>query len=298
MPNYYNCVDVSEWNGDIDWSAAVADDVKFAFIRCGFGRDSESQDDKYFDINMRNALEAGVKVGVYFYSYAKSAEDAASEAAHCLRLIEPYRKQMSFPIFYDVEEASIEDYVSETVPVFTNLLKNAGYNVGVYATGYWFTHCLQYVAIDFLWIAYWGSDDGVPHSKPDYADVWQYTSRGSVNGIGSGCVDCDILYNEEMTALIDQSDDDGKDDDGDDEDEVKTVDIEMNIIKQGDRGNQVETLQILLNAFGFRDEDGNELVVDSIFGPKTDYAVRSYQAARDIEADGEVGFQTWSRLLK
>ena len=72
----------------------------------------------------------------------------------------------------------------------------------------------------------------------------------------------------------------------------------MDVLKKGDTGNQVETLQILLNAFGFRDQDGNELNVDSNFGSKTEYAVKSYQEARDIEADGIVGGRTWSCLLK
>lgn len=297
MMGAFNCVDVSEWNGSIDWEAAKADGVEFALIRCGFGRDTETQDDKYFEINMEGALDVGVKVGVYFYSYAQDEDAAISEALHCLRLIAPYRNKLSLPVFYDVEENSIEDHVEETVPAFTKVLNDEGYNVGVYATGYWFTHCLQYVAIDFLWIAYWGSDDGEPHSKPDYADIWQYTSKGSVDGIGDNCVDCNILYNEDMTALINP----GPAPEPKPEPEPEpsgTVEIEMDILKKGDTGNQVETLQILLNAFGFRDDDGNLLEVDSIFGEKTKQAVISYQSARDIEADGVVGFQTWSRILK
>lgn len=296
----YNCVDVSEHNGAIDWDAARADGVEYAFIRCGFGQDIESQDDAYFHINMENALAAGVKVGAYFYSYAKSADAARGEAAHCLRLIEPYRNKMSFPIFYDVEENSIEDYVDETIPAFTEVLNEAGYNVGVYATGYWFTHCLQYVAIDYLWVAYWGYNDGEPHSKPEWCDVWQYTSVGSVDGIGSGGVDCDILYNTEMTALINGGSDD-KDDGDDKKDDDKggdTVNVELNVLRKGDTGNQVETLQILLNAFGFRDQNGKLLNVDSIFGSKTEYAVKSYQRARGLGVDGIVGVKTWSRILK
>ena len=292
MANYYNCIDVSEHNGDIDWKAAKADSVEFALIRCGFGKDFESQDDKYFDINMEGALEAGIKVGVYFYSYAQDEGAAASEAAHCLRLIEPYKDKLALPVFYDVEESNIEDHVADTIPVFTKILNDAGYNVGVYATGYWFTHCLQYVAIDFLWVAYWGSDDGEPHTKPDYCDIWQYTSKGSVHGVGYDCVDCNIVYNEDMKALIDQDDDD------DDQDLPKSITIDMDILKIGDKGNQVETLQILLNAFGYSDQDGNKLAVDSIFGSRTDYAVKAFQENHDIENDGIVGFLTWSALLK
>ncbi len=286
--NPYNCIDVSEHNREIDWEAARADDVEYAIIRCGFGKDNERQDDKYFEINMQNALDAGVKVGVYFYSYAQDEESAASEADHCLRLIEPYKDKLAMPVFYDVEEKSIADHIKDTIPVFTRILNDAGYNVGVYCTTWWFDNYFKDIACDYFWLASWGNDDGEPHTKPEWCDIWQYTSRGSVHGLGYDCVDCDILYNKDMKALID----------GGDEDLPETVSIDMNITKIGDTGNQVETLQILLNAFGFRDQDGNELKVDSIFGEKTDYAVKSYQAARDIEADGIVGYLTWSKLLK
>jgi GH25 family lysozyme M1 (1,4-beta-N-acetylmuramidase) len=287
MANAYNCIDVSEHNKDIDWNAARQDDVEYAFIRCGFGKDFESQDDKYFHINMEAALEAGVKVGVYFYSYAQSEEAAASEAAHCLRLIEPYRKKLSLPVFYDVEEESIASHIEDTIPVFTRILNDAGYNVGVYCTTWWFDNYFKDIDCDYFWLASWGNDDGEPHTKPEWCDVWQYTSRGRVNGI-SGYTDCNILYNDVMTALIDQED----------EDIPKTVTVEMDVLKIGDTGNQVETLQILLNAFGYRDSEGNELKVDSIFGPKTNSAARAFQAAHGIEADGEVGFLTWSALFK
>ena len=295
MANAYNCIDVSEHNQDINWEAARNDDVEYAFIRCGFGKDFESQDDKYFHINMEAALEAGVKVGVYFYSYAKDEEAAASEAAHCLRLIEPYRNKLSLPVFYDVEEESIASHIEDTIPVFTRILNDAGYNVGVYCTTWWFDNYFKDIDCDFFWLASWGNDDGEPHTKPEWCDVWQYTSRGRVNGI-SGYTDCNILYNDVMKALIDEEED--SDDDEDEEDIPKTVTIEMDVLQIGDTGNQVETLQILLNAFGFRDQDGNELKVDSVFGSKTDYAVKTYQKARDIEPDGIVGGRTWSCLLK
>ena len=202
--NQYNCVDVSEWNREIDWEQARDDDVKYAFIRCGFGKDSESQDDKYFHINMRNALEAGVKVGVYFYSYAQDEEAAISEAEHCIRLIEEYKDQISFPVFYDIEEESIEPYIKETVPAFIGRLYEAGYNAGVYLTVSWFDEYFSDIDCSYFWMASWGPDDGEPHNKPQWCDVWQYTSKGSVHGIGYDCVDCDILYNEDMELLRDK----------------------------------------------------------------------------------------------
>lgn len=205
MSNAYNCVDVSEWNGEINWTKAHDDDVYNAFIRCGFGQDSEKQDDKYFHINMENAIEAGVKVGVYFYSYAVNADQARGEAEHCIRLIEPYKDKISFPVFYDVEESSIENYISETIPAFISTMNEHGYNAGVYCTTSWFDDYFKDIDCDYFWFASWGNDDGEPHTKPQWCDVWQYTSKGSVHGIGYNCVDCDILYNSEMKLLRDQT---------------------------------------------------------------------------------------------
>ena len=200
--NSYNCVDVSEWNKEIDWEAAVADDVKYAFIRAGFGQDMESQDDKYFHINMQNALAAGVKVGIYFYSYATTAEQAVGEAVHCCRLLEPYKDKISFPVFYDIEEKKIEHHLEETVPAFINYLNANGYNCGVYLSTSWFDDYFKDISCDYFWMASWGTNDGEPHKKPEWCDIWQYTSKGSVHGIGSGNVDCDILYNDDMKLLI------------------------------------------------------------------------------------------------
>lgn len=214
----FNAVDVSEWNGDINWNDAYADGVRYAFIRAGFGQDSESQDDKYFHINMENALKAGVKVGVYFYAYATDYDSAVGEAEHCIRLIEPYRDKISFPVFYDIEEQKCVPRIKDIVDGFRNKMEYHGYNVGVYTAISWYDAYFQPIDIDYIWIASWGSDDGKPHTKPQWCDVWQYTSHGSVNGIakasyyidqyGNKCytsgVDCDIVYNENMHLLINQ----------------------------------------------------------------------------------------------
>ena len=202
--NNYNCIDVSEWNKEIDWNKAKNDGVEYAFIRAGFGQDYESQDDKYFHINIEGALKAGIKVGVYFYSYAKDYSGAIGEAEHCIRLITPYKDKISFPVFYDIEESSIEYHIKETVPAFINYLNEKGFNAGVYCSVSWFDNYFKDIDCSFFWFASWGSNDGKPHTKPQWCDVWQYTSKGSVSGVGSNCVDCDILYNEDMSLLIDR----------------------------------------------------------------------------------------------
>lgn len=289
----YNCVDVSEWNGEIDWNAARADGVEYALIRAGFGQDMESQDDKYFHINMKNAIAAGVKVGAYFYSYASDGDAAAGEAEHCLRLIEPYKNQLSLPVFYDLEEEKCFKNVYSIYTMFEAILKEAGYNVGCYASQYWFDTCLKPVGIDYCWVAKWGGN------KPDWEiSIWQYSSNGSVAGIGNGNVDLDILYNTNMTALIDGGNDGGDDQQDDDQQGGDTVNVELHKLKKGSTGGEVETIQILLNALGFRDQNGAYLTIDGIFGAKTEYAVKSYQRARGLAVDGIVGTQTWNRILK
>lgn len=296
-------IDVSYANGAINWQKVAAAGVTHAIIRCGFGKDYKKQDDAQFERNMTGATAAGVKVGVYFYSYAKNVEAAQSEAAHCVRLIGQYKNILSMPVFYDVEESSIASVVKKTVPTFISALNAAGYNCGVYASKSWFTSYLKGVEIPFRWVASWGKDDGQPHTKPDGADIWQYTSRGHVDGI-NGVVDCDIIYNFGMTALIGGSNDDGQTDGGSDQQDDDsnkggdTVDITLTVLRKGSKGGEVKTIQMLLNEIGFRDQNGAYLKNDGIFGAKTEYAVKNYQRKRGLTVDGVVGFETWNRILK
>ena len=194
-----NCIDVSEWNGDINWNKAKADGVEYALIRCGFGRTGI---DKYFHINMESAREAGIKIGVYFYSYASDYDSAVTEANHCIDIIEDYKDVILLPVFYDVEEPQNLKNITDVCMGFINTLNYYGYNVGIYTTGAWYSAYFKNISTDYIWLAYWGPDDGEPHNKPDYCDIWQYTSKGSVNGVGSGGVDCDIVYNTDMRLLI------------------------------------------------------------------------------------------------
>lgn len=193
-----NCVDVSEHNGDINWQAVKESGIDYAFIRCGFGQDIESQDDKYFHINMENALAAGIKVGVYFYSYATDYDSAVGEAEHCIRLIEPYRNKISFPVFYDLEEDKNRSRIIDIVDGFRNKLEYHGYNVGCYVSVSWYNEYFANVNIDYIWLAYLGSQ------KPEYCDIWQYTWTEDIPGIGS--CDCDELYNTDMKLLINEPD--------------------------------------------------------------------------------------------
>lgn len=198
-----NCIDVSEWNGDINWPAVKASGVDYAMIRCGFGH---SGIDKYFNINLEEATAAGVKVGVYFYSYATDYDTACAEAMHCIEIIEDYKDIISLPVFYDVEEEKCRPRIVDVCMGFINTMQYYGYNTGVYTMISWYDAYFKNIACDYIWLASWVSDDGEPHTAPGYCDIWQYTSKGTVPGVGSGCVDCDILNNEDMKLMFTQQD--------------------------------------------------------------------------------------------
>lgn len=277
----FNCVDVSEHNKEINWHLAKAAGVEYAFIRAGFGQDFESQDDKYFHINMENALEAGIKVGVYFYAYATDYDTAVGEAEHCIRLIEPYRDKIAFPVFYDLEEEKNIAHIKDVVDGFRNKMEYHGYNVGCYTTTSWYDAFFRDIECDYIWLAWLGSD------KPCYCDIWQYSWTENVDGIGS--CDADILYNTDMKLLFNEPEPDPEPTPVPSE----KVALELDVLSRGSTGGQVNTLKALLNEFGFSDE----LPLDGDFDYDTEVAVNHYKENYGLTPDGVVDKETWRLLL-
>lgn len=195
-------IDVSIHNGSINWAKVKAAGVTGAIIRCGYGRDLKRQDDARFTANIEGAISQGLRVGVYIYSYAKTIESAKSEAAHVLRLIEPYKTNISLPIYYDLEEKGTESGAKERAIVFGDIVEKAGYWVGIYASLSWFTTYLKGLDRFTKWIAAWGANTGKPGTKPAIScDLWQYTSNARVNGI-NGRVDASELFNDKIGGYI------------------------------------------------------------------------------------------------
>ena len=97
-------IDVSKYQGNIDWVKVKNSGVKFAIIRAGYGRETY-QKDPFFETNYANAKAAGVPVGVYWYSYASSPSDAFTEADTCIKIISG--KQYEWPIYYDIEDSKL-----------------------------------------------------------------------------------------------------------------------------------------------------------------------------------------------
>ena len=187
-------IDVSKHQGAIDWQKVKASGVDFAMIRAGYGR-YDNQKDECFEENYKNAKQAGVKVGAYLYSYAKSVDDAKKEAETFLKWISG--KQFEYPVAFDVEEKAQSDkgkqFVSDIIGAFCETVEKAGYYVCIYANKYWLDN---FVDDDCkkkydVWLAQWAE-------KATYAGnygIWQYSSQGSVDGI-SGRSDMDESYKD------------------------------------------------------------------------------------------------------
>ena len=188
-------IDVSHWQGEINWSEVVKSDIAFAMIKAG-GSDSGFYTDSKFERNYQGAKNNGVSVGVYYFVGPGfvSEEDGIADANRFLNIIEG--KTFEMPIALDLESTSIDDKVgaTEAAIAFCETLENAGYYVVIYASdisGFKDRMILDKLESYDKWVARYGS-------KPTYVNeygIWQYTSEGSINGI-DGNVDLNIAYKD------------------------------------------------------------------------------------------------------
>ena len=190
-------IDVSKWNGTIDWNAVKNSGVSYVIIRCGYRGSSQGTliEDPKFKSNIRGATAAGLKVGVYFFTQAVDEVEAVEEASMVLELIQGYR--ISYPVFLDVESSggradSIDKATRTAVcKAFCQTIQNAGYTAGIYANKTWLDKKINTSELSSykIWLAQYAA-------SPTYTgryDLWQYTSTGRVSGI-SGNVDLNLSY--------------------------------------------------------------------------------------------------------
>ena len=187
-------IDVSQHQGTIDWDA-VKGNIDGAILRCGYGSDISSQDDKQWKRNADECTRLGIPFGTYLYSYATSNAKARSEAEHVLRLVKGYK--LSYPIYLDLEEAGTESGAIERANIFGDIIESAGYWCGVYANTNWWTNYLSGLERFVKWVAQYNTSCTY---KGNY-DMWQYTSSGSVPGI-SGNVDMNHCYRDYPSEII------------------------------------------------------------------------------------------------
>lgn len=195
-------IDVSSYQGKIDWKAVKEDGIEFVMIRCGF-RDAltgELFDDPMFEENVEGALKQGLQVGVYFFSAACNQEELFEEANFVIDRIKPYA--ITMPVAYDMElfqgdQGRIIDLSpnekTQLVLTFCEKIKKAGADPMIYGNESWLTQQIVYEEIQEIPIWYAAYRD-VPNTQIDFK-MWQYSEQGSVNGI-SGPVDMNILFTD------------------------------------------------------------------------------------------------------
>lgn len=189
-------IDVSKFQGAIDWNAVKADGITFAIIRCGYrgyGTGALVEDSTYRR-NIQGAINAGLKVGVYFYSQAINEAEAVEEASMVLSLVSGY--SLPLGVYYDTESVAggRANAISATqrtacAVAFCETIRNAGYKAGVYSYASWFYNALNFANISKynIWIAQYRDTLSFNYKY----NIWQYTGSGRVNGI-STAVDMNI----------------------------------------------------------------------------------------------------------
>lgn len=278
-------IDISRYQGAPDFGK-LKNEVDFVILQAGFGRYA-SQKDAQFERSYSECKKYGIPVGVYWYSYAKTAADALAEARACMEVIAG--KTFEYPIYYDLEEglaALGRNTVSAIAAAFCNALEQAGYFAGIYisrspAQSYLTAEvCGKYA----LWLAEYGSK----LNWSGAVGMWQNSSTGRFSGI-SGDVDTDICY-EDYPKLIKAA---GKNGFPKSEPALKPLDTEV-WYKRGDKDKAGEhsifAIKQRMKALGYKLDDTGG------FGGGTEEAVKDVQRKMGYKQTGEVG-ENFVRLV-
>ena len=184
-------IDVSRWQGDINWTKVKAAGIGFVMIRAAAG----TQEDACFQKNAKGAAEAGIPMGAYLYSLAVTEAQAQAEADFLLKLTSGYK--FSYPLAYDIEDASQEKLTNEQrtalVEAFCGRIEAAGCYAMLYSSKYWLETRFvpERIARYDQWVAQWGN----LNTYQGKYGMWQYSNTGRVDGISSN-VDLDFAYKD------------------------------------------------------------------------------------------------------
>ena len=192
-------IDVSEFQGNINWNKVKADGIEFAILKLGniYDYDANYKDSK-FDTNYKNARANGIKIGAYIYNYCNTIDTLKKGLEWAIKKLEG--KELDLPFYLDMEDKDIQ---GETVATLTNqcnefakYVKSKGYNAGVYANVNWLKNELNPSDFDkdiSVWVAQYYKEC---QYEGDY-NIWQYSSSGKVSGVSGNC-DMDYLYDEDI----------------------------------------------------------------------------------------------------
>lgn len=174
----FRMLDVSVWQGDIDFHKVKASGISHVMIRSSYGSYNPSQVDKKFIRNIEGAIAAGMTIGIYHYGYAKSVAQAEAEADFCLRTIAPYKAHIKFPVAYDVEDSSMNvgaTTVANMIVAFANKVRAAGYIPWLYANLNWARNYINMNIVHNNGIDFWIAQYSSSCSYTGKYAAWQYS---------------------------------------------------------------------------------------------------------------------------
>ncbi|MBQ9209734.1 MAG: Ig-like domain-containing protein [Oscillospiraceae bacterium] len=196
-------IDVSKWNGDINWKKVKASGkADFVMIRASYG--SEDTDPK-LDANVSGAESVGIPYGFYHYTYARTTAQAKQEAKYFLNAIKGY--DPTYPIVLDIEEEFYKsmdrETVTDIVKTFMNAFEKAGYYAMIYSYSRFFDSCVYMDELtDYdVWVACWGDKEKLAESYGYYYGMWQYSETGKIAGIEE-YVDLNYAYKDYRGIII------------------------------------------------------------------------------------------------
>jgi len=194
-------IDLSYHNGNVDFKKVKADGIEGVILRAGYGSETT---DKKFKSYIKDAVKAGLHIGVYWFSYAYSVALAEKEAKYCLKVIEPYKEHIDLPVFFDWEYDSMayaskqgvkpdRNLITSMNKKFCEVIEKHGYNAGVYFNEDYKNRFIDLSKLKGFatWYARYTSE------KQSKYDIWQRADNGKVSGI-TGNVDMDVLYNSKI----------------------------------------------------------------------------------------------------
>ena len=278
-------IDVSSWQGAIDWEAVKASGIQFAIIRAGYGDELDNQ----FARNIAECNRLEIPCGVYWFSYALTAQEAAQEAQRAMAAVRPYK--LDLPVCYDLEYDTVRYAARCGVTIDKTLATQMAVSFcdTVAAGG---AHPANYTNLDYsrrmfdmdalrefdLWYAWYNDDCNI-----DDVAIWQYTSSGSLPGI-AGNVDMDYCNKDYSVEPVPKS---GT------EERKETIEMELRMLRRGDSGNDVHAAMLLMADKGYYDGS-----CDNLFGPRMEQGLLQMQRDNGLGADGLLGKASWTYLLK
>lgn len=322
-------IDVSKHNGYINWSKVKASGISFVIIRGGYG---SSTVDPKFKENINGALKENIEVGVYWFSYAISEQNAIAEAKKCIELLKPYKDKIKYPVYYDFEYDSVNYAKKQGVSInktkasnfakaFLNEIEKAGYTPGLYtnadfSNNYFFKTIQEQYD---LWIAQYTSRCTFSGKYT----MWQYSEKGRVNGISGNC-DMDYCYKDySKNSNNNQDNDNSNNSDNNKEENYNSIlvkELQKSLNESYKANLKVDGL------FGAKTKEvvskhplsinvkkeklehtkwlqkilkdlGYTIAVDGYYGEDTKSVVEKYQNEKSLVTDGIAGLKTHEKLL-